>query len=300
MIKKIFIALGIILLVLVLGIVIFLLTFDLNHYRHFVMTQASNALGRPVEIKSMSTKLSLIPTINVEGVRISDNNQKDPLLEIPHLEAVIELTPLIHGQVVVQKIEVPKASIAWSAQANVQKETVKKTENQVNKPQKDPSKIWLDSISIDALHCKIHTEKDYEFDINKFSLNQLSKFSFDFVYQGKTVSANGNFGSVLELIQGAKSLPVNLTLTQDRANLKINGKIGELPTLEKMNFQMTTNIPNLKDFMKKWGIQHDKMPSVNVVFKTTFDGDLNKAKIGKTSLIFGKLILFPWLSLALF
>lgn len=291
MIKKIFITLGIIILLLILGIAIFLLTFDLNHYRGFVMTQASNALGRPVEIRSMSAKWSLIPTINVEGVRILNDDQKEPLLEVPRLEAIIELTPLVQGQIVVQRITVPEASITWNQpiQRESAQETVSQKENQPNKLASNKlSKIWLDAISIDALHFKIRTEKEYKFDINKLTLNQLSKFSFDFVYQGKTVSASGNFGSILELIQGATSLPVNLTLSQDRANLKINGKINELSTLEKMNFQVTANIPNFKDLFKKWGIQNNKIPSTNVTLKTNFDGDLKKGTIGKTSLTFGK------------
>ena len=89
------------------------MTFDLNHYRHFVENLASNTLGKTVKIKSLSTTLSLVPTISVEGVEILDPAQKEPLLSIPQLEAVVELTPLIHRQITVQKIIVSDASFTW-------------------------------------------------------------------------------------------------------------------------------------------------------------------------------------------
>ena len=55
MIKKIFFSLLILFVLLVIGLIVFLATFDLNHYRSFVEAQATNALGRPVRIQSLST-----------------------------------------------------------------------------------------------------------------------------------------------------------------------------------------------------------------------------------------------------
>ena len=290
MIKKIFFTLGILIVLLLLGIVFFLLTFDLNHYRNFVASQASNALGRPVIIEGMSTKLSLIPTIKVNGAKILDNDQKEPVLSIPELEAIIELTPLLRGQIVVQKIAIPKANLVWAVENKESKEKQKEPQK-VNEPQtqnKGAPKLWIDSINIDALQCKVGKEKPYEFTLGKITLNQLSKFSFDVSYLKNTFTVNGNFGSILELVNKKQNLPVDLTVSQDKAKLRINGKIGDVINLKKMNFQITADIPNLENFLKKWNVKSDKIPSSLVTLKTTFEGDLTKANLQKISFKIGK------------
>ena len=70
MIKKILITLAVLIVLLLVGFGIFLATFDLNHYREFAQKQLSKALNYPVQIGSMRTKLSLIPTIQINNFKI--------------------------------------------------------------------------------------------------------------------------------------------------------------------------------------------------------------------------------------
>lgn len=287
MIKKIFLTLLALIVIVVLGIIVFLLTFDLNHYRHFVETKASDTLGFPVKIKSMSTKLSFVPTINVEGVKILDENQEKTILDVQKLEAVVELTGLLRGQLIVPQIIIRNANFVWA------NETIKKTKRSSSQstPQKSTStsnKIWIDEISIDTLNCKIGKDDPYEFSINKFTLKELSKFSFDFIYLKKTMSVSGNFGSVLELATKKENLPINLTLKQDKANLKINGKIGDVENLKKISFQLDGKIPNLSNFLKNWAIKNDKIPTLPLTFKTSLEGDLGKMELRNTNFTLGK------------
>ncbi len=289
MIKKILFAFLGLIVILILGIIVFLLTFDLNHYRHFVETRASNALGYTVKIGSMSTKLSFIPTIKVENVRISDANQVEPILDIQKLEATIELTPLMNGEIVVPQISIPQAILVYkgavSKKENKPKETSSPNKTVANNK---TQKIWIDAINIETLKCKIGKEKPYEFDLNKISLKELSKFSFDVVYLKNTVKVSGNFGSILELATKKENLPIDLTLKQDKASLKINGKIGDVENLKKINFQVNGNIPNLSAFLKNWGIKDSKIPTQSLFLKTSFDGDLEKANLGSTNITIGK------------
>lgn len=284
--KKFLLGLLIFIVILVLGVVIFLLTFDLNHYKHFVETQASNALGKTVEIKSLATKLSLIPTVKVEGVKISDDTQKEPLLEVPKLEAVIELTSLLQKQIVVQEINIPEATLVWTDKVKTTSE--KSLQKANSKSASSQPKLWIGSITIDALKCKINQGKNYTFEINKIVLNDLSKFSFEIVYQGKTIKVNGNFGSILDLFFKKEELPITLTLTQDRASVKFNGKIADLANLKKINLQINVTIPNLSAFLKKWNIKNSKIPTSFVTIKSSLSGDLDKADLGKTSITLGK------------
>ena len=212
MIKKIIITVQVAVVLLVLGVIIFISTFDLNHYRQFVIDKATKTLGRPVQIQSLSAKLSLVPTIKAEGVRIMDNNQQDPLLDIPQLEAVIELPPLLHRQIIVQKITIPQANLVWRHPEATLKE---KTPVQASQPaKKNTAEIWIDAINVNTLQAAIGNEKPYEFKINKLTLKGISKFSFDITYLKNKISVNGNFGSILELLTKKEMLPVDLALTQ--------------------------------------------------------------------------------------
>ncbi|MBR6232121.1 MAG: AsmA family protein [Alphaproteobacteria bacterium] len=291
MIKKFFLTLLILFVLLVIGLVVFLMTFDLNHYRSFVETLATNALGRPVKIQSLSTKLSLVPTINVVGVQILDDNQNLPVLYIPKLEAIVELTPLIHGQVTVPKINVPKANFIWMQ--NIEKSNSTASED---KPKakvvssvssKNSKKLWIDTVSIDELNCRIGKDNPYKVTIDKFSLKELSKFSFNVIYDKKTISVAGNLGSVLELPYKVK-LPVDLTLKQGKSSFKLNGRIDDLPRLQKMHFQVVLNIDNLSTFLKSWKIQNNKIPTSTMNVKFSINGDLNKMTLTKASLEIGK------------
>ena len=285
MIKKIIITLQVIIVLLVLGVIVFISTFDLNHYRQLVIDKASKALGRPVQIQSLSAKLSLVPTIKAEGVRILDNNQQEPLLDVPQLEAVIELPPLLHRQIIVQKITIPQANLIWRHPEATLKE---KAPAQAPQPTKNnTTEIWIDAINVSTLQATVG-DKPYEFKINRLALKGISKFSFDITYLKNKISVNGNFGSILELLTKKEMLPVDLALTQDRNTVKINGKIEDLKKLEKMNFQINAKIPNLAVFLKTWNIQNPMIPNLALNVQTSFVGDLNKAELGKTSVTFDK------------
>ena len=291
MIKKIFLTLLILFVLLLVGLVIFVMTFDLNHYRRFVETRASNALGRPVKIHSLSSKLSLVPTIEVVGVQILDDHQKLPVLYIPKLEAIVELTPLIHGQITIPKISVSKANFIWTQDIG---EDASKTDNsqpkeKVSKPitAQNTKKFWIENFSVDELNCRIGKENPYKFVIDKFSLKELSKFSFNVIYDKKTINVFGNLGSVLELPYKVK-LPVDLTLKQGKSVLKINGKIDDLPHFQKMHFQTTLNIDNLSTFLKSWGVQHEKIPALTTNMKFSVNGDLNRMSLTNAVLNIGK------------
>ena len=58
--------------ILIIGIGVFFLTFDLNTYRGLITEKLSAALGRSVTIESMEMKLSMIPTIKIRNIRVSN------------------------------------------------------------------------------------------------------------------------------------------------------------------------------------------------------------------------------------
>ena len=103
-----------VLVVLFVAITIFFLTFDLNSYRDVITAKASNALGRPVTIEKMSMKLSLIPTVEIKGVKIVNNDAfKDeaPLLEIDSINATLALLPLLQSRVEIKDFNMATAKV---------------------------------------------------------------------------------------------------------------------------------------------------------------------------------------------
>ena len=75
--KKVVIALGVIILVIVVGVVIFAATFDVNRYRGTIQSELQKRLGRQVTLGEMNLKL-FPPRFRVQNVMISeDPNFKD-------------------------------------------------------------------------------------------------------------------------------------------------------------------------------------------------------------------------------
>ena len=100
-IKRIFGIVFIVLFLAVIAIIIFVMTFDLNHYKDFTAKKLSVILDHPVTIESMHTKLALVPTITISGVKIGNNDpfqDKAPLLAIQKMDAELELAPLLNSQ----------------------------------------------------------------------------------------------------------------------------------------------------------------------------------------------------------
>ena len=102
LLKRILKTIMITLTVLFIGITIFFLTFDLNTYRGIITSKASQALGRPVTIGSMSMKISLIPTVVVKDIIVSNPQgdmfkDKKPLLTIDTMDVTLALIPLLSG-----------------------------------------------------------------------------------------------------------------------------------------------------------------------------------------------------------
>ena len=70
--KKFFIALLILILLPILTVGIFILTFDLNRYREFTEKKLSETLNYPVSIGAMETKLAFVPTIQITDFKITN------------------------------------------------------------------------------------------------------------------------------------------------------------------------------------------------------------------------------------
>ena len=100
--------------VLAIGIAIFIFTFDLNRYKDFTEQKLTQVLQHPVTIDSMHIKLSLVPTITIQGFKISNNDpfkEKVPLLVVPTMHAELELAPLLARSIDIHSVNLQKAEV---------------------------------------------------------------------------------------------------------------------------------------------------------------------------------------------
>jgi AsmA protein len=111
--KKFAIAIGVIILVLIVGVVIFAATFDVNRYRGTIQSELQKRLGRQVTLGEMNLKV-FPPRFRVENVSISDDpafaTQK-PFVQAQQLDVAVKLMPLLHKSVEVDSLTLVRPSV---------------------------------------------------------------------------------------------------------------------------------------------------------------------------------------------
>ncbi len=90
--KKIFIALLLAILLLGIGILLFLATFDANRYRPLIVKKMSETIGRPVQMDRVSLRWRGKIAVELQGVVVEPNLRADRIM------AFIEPKPLMAKQ----------------------------------------------------------------------------------------------------------------------------------------------------------------------------------------------------------
>ncbi|MBL8631122.1 MAG: AsmA family protein [Rhodospirillaceae bacterium] len=87
--------------VVILGLVVFLATFDVSQYKGLIQDQAKAATGREVKIGDIKLSISLTPAIVLSDVSISNASwgSKPEMLAVKRIEAGTQLIPLLQGDV---------------------------------------------------------------------------------------------------------------------------------------------------------------------------------------------------------
>ena len=111
--KKVVISLGVIILVIVVGVVIFAATFDVNRYRGTIQSELQKRLGRQVTLGEMNLKL-FPPRFRVQNVMISEDpnfQSQKPFVQAQELDVAVKLMPLLHKQVEVDSLTLLRPSV---------------------------------------------------------------------------------------------------------------------------------------------------------------------------------------------
>ncbi len=284
MIKKIIITLVSLIILLIAAVGIFLATFDLNHYREFTEKKLSLLLNRPVQIGAMRTKLSFIPTIEINNFEILDSKENPrPVIQIPKMDATLKMAPLIKNfQIDIQKIDILLLSINFTNLKN-KKESVPKEENKVSSTKKQfltLENLWIKNININkVLLLFMNKEKRDVLELSNLTIKDLNNLKFQLTYHKKNFNVDGSLGILTKLIFEQKELPINLKIKHGLGSLNLKGQIGDLSKMEKIKINTTLNISKLNTFLKTWNIDLTNAFDTNLTSKFYLDGSLEKMKI---------------------
>ncbi len=293
--KKFFIVLLILVLLPILTLGIFILTFDLNRYREFTAKKLSETLHYPVSIGSMETKLALVPTIQITDFKIM-NQDKQAILTIPKMEATVEMAPLLKKQVNIQKISVPtllmdatqltKTEENKKATEQPKTEEHPKTESNVNSKIDLSKLIWIKDFQVGKLNL-IYLLKDKKetITIENFVLSDMSSFSLKLNYLKKDFDISGSFGMLTNLLGNNPVLPIKLTIKTGGNTLSVNGQIQNLQKMEDIRLELNLTNSKFSDFLKLFGIKSDFNFKTNL--RLSLDGKLTKFNLKNIALILG-------------
>ncbi|HXZ78307.1 MAG TPA: AsmA family protein [Terriglobales bacterium] len=111
--RKIGIAIIVVLLVIVGAALIFAATFDVNKYRGTIQTQLQKRLGRPVTLGDMHLTL-FPPRFRVQNLTIADDPHfsSGPFVKAKELDVSVQLLPLLHKQVEINSLDLERPSFS--------------------------------------------------------------------------------------------------------------------------------------------------------------------------------------------
>lgn len=105
--------------VLIVGVVIFMLTFDVSQYKGVIQDQAKAATGRDVTIGDIKLAVGLSPTIVVTDVKVANApwGSRPEMLTLKRLEASTQLVPLLFGTVNISGLKLVEPDVVLETNA---------------------------------------------------------------------------------------------------------------------------------------------------------------------------------------
>ena len=111
--RKVLIAIAVIVVVVIAGAAIFVATFDVNKYRGTIQAQLQQHLGRPVQLGDMHLKL-FPPSITVQNLAIADDpgfSSDAPFVKAKELDVAVKLFPLLHKDVQIESLNLQQPTV---------------------------------------------------------------------------------------------------------------------------------------------------------------------------------------------
>jgi len=111
--RKVLIAIAVIVVVVIAGAAIFVASFDVNKYRGTIQAQLQQHLGRSVQLGEMHLKL-FPPSITVQNLAIADDprfSPDAPFVKASELDVAVKLFPLLHKDVEIESLNLQQPTV---------------------------------------------------------------------------------------------------------------------------------------------------------------------------------------------
>ena len=295
--KLLFVLLGLIILVGG-GIGYFLLTFDLNTYRQMIADKLSEALGRPVIIAQMETKLSLIPTIKIRGIRVENQegfSSFDPFMMIDTAEATLAVAPLLSKRLEIQNLVLNKVNV-WptrleSGRTNFDFSERGKRYGHGRSETTATDKAWqirLDSIGVHTIDVTYRNGQSVQkISLSDLSLKQLKVFTVTVKIADKVFKLTGTLDDLMDLLHQKQDYLFNLEIIGAEMTTKLSGSIGDTKKWEDILLNIDMTGSGLKQTAQYFGLVGNKLPAQAFAFSAVLQGNLNEVSVTKADLTLG-------------
>jgi uncharacterized protein involved in outer membrane biogenesis len=221
---------GGILAVIVIGLVIFIATFDVGKYKGMIEEQAKLATGREVKIGGLHMAVSLTPTVIVEDITVANApwGSKPTMLSVKRIEAHASLLPLLTGKVDISKIGVETAD----ALLEVNKQGVGNWEFDTTKggTQARPSQEQTTQLNVGAISVK-DLKIDYK-DAKLGAESAVSLKSLDAKIDGAIQDLKISHAALAELMVSHKAGPMAIDASIAKFEMDAKGKITDFGITE--------------------------------------------------------------------
>ena len=251
-----------IIVLLIIGLGIFIATFDVNQYKGEIIKVVEEQTGRDFDVAGdLSLGVSLIPTIKVDGVKLGNAawGSAPEMIAVKSFEMQVGLVPLLSGDIRISRLTLDTAEILletnkdgignWEFKPATEKAAPEKTEK------KEAAKIDVNEINIknssltykDGKTGEIQSVKIENFIVEGSAFSQSLKIVLAAVYNGIPVSIDGSIGSLASLTDNEK-FPIDVTAKVDDAIAKIKGVVDKPKTFEGADIQIDFKANSLKPF----------------------------------------------------
>ncbi|MBE6449786.1 MAG: AsmA family protein [Alphaproteobacteria bacterium] len=288
--KKILIAFFAFLLIVLVGGVVYIFTFDVNSYKSQIERVVSEKIGMTVKVNGpMTLAKSLKPTLIAENISIlnPDGFEDKNFLTAKKASFSFDLAAFFRKMINIQNVEVSDVSISlevnplgknnWTMLHRAQDGSAKKSARPTLSKSSDV--ILLAQTQVDLIsmtNVKINfidgeDSKQKEILLTNFSLTDLADFKGSAVFENETIAFSGSVKNLLSVLQTKRNLNFNLTLTALNGQANIFGTCRDILNCSR---DIVLNITaEGKDLKKAYtsavfgGVENDYLPAESYKLK---------------------------------
>jgi len=240
--------LSLVFLVLLIGVLIWVITFDLNTQITRIERLATQALARDVTIAGpLQLRPSLYPRLSIENVRIANPQWAvhADFISAEKLEIEIDLIALLQKQLVFEDIKLSGATI------NLQRDPEKGSNWDFKKPNNQPASPLLlpDLVELDAQHITVRyypsdrPPVDLQIDQLHAALSRDRQVEVNLKSKFLNIPLNIDLqgGTFKQLINPDTRWPFKGLLETDTRKINLKGHITDLITFNDIELQISSN-----------------------------------------------------------